>query len=319
MLSSLSGKQSVVLYPLLALICSVGLHLIFVASLIWVPFRSAPFQFTGAALRYCSVPIRSSKQVKKSHHKVLDNRIPPELLHVLKQEVILKIIKVQEVKPPVSKKVLPPPVKKLQAKELALPKKIEKPAAPKTKQEKTSNISQEKPTPEKTESNRDKAAVKSSVLPKPVVIKTLPEATTQKNTLSSKEVTIEKPMTQAKVSSPIQERVREMLEHEHFSIEVQTDGDNVDTNNRESDTQALLFAQEVNHLISQKWEPMAGWEDAGPVVIRVSLQKALDIYREPEMVLKSKSIVKNQHALNIVRTLIQSGAMNGCVFNLTFK
>lgn len=82
------------------------------------------------------------------------------------------------------------------------------------------------------------------------------------------------------------------------------------------DDYEYALTQKIYETIKAAWEPLAGWEEAGPVIISVD---PFGGRGEPQFVLKSNAAAKNQQAISIARFLIQSGKAKGRTFNLTFK
>ncbi len=300
------GKKLEVPGTVIAFLCSLALHLLLVIALLWSPFRSSTFKLTG----FYGQQIKNNKSVSSSVK--VDNRIPKELLEALKTEVVVKT--------PIKKTEVPKP--NIAHETALLLKKAEALKAIKAKKaqkinEKTKVLKAEAPAVEKPLQQAVSAELKEEKVAKVIETAVVKPVENKVIAMKDKEATIEK-KKESSVLSKTQEQIQELFsEQGHFSIEVS--GQVKPVESPDNEMQALKFAQEVNRLINEQWDPMAGWEDAGPVVIKVSLQKAVDVYREPELVLESKSIAKNQHALNIVRALVRSGAMHGCVFNLTFK
>ncbi len=77
------------------------------------------------------------------------------------------------------------------------------------------------------------------------------------------------------------------------------------------------ITHDIYETIKQAWEPLAGWEEAGPVII--SVEPGNKVAHEPQFVTKSYAAAKNQQAMSIARFIVQSGKSHGRKFNLTFK
>lgn len=139
-----------------------------------------------------------------------------------------------------------------------------------------------------------------------------------KSPLASKSLVTSTLKTGKPTSTAVSMSVGSSMVSDIFTIECNDEHN--DHYQEEEELEGALLMEKISELISQQWEPLAGWEDAGPVVIKVAPRKLLFTAQyEPELLEKSRSIAKNQQALNIVRSLVASGVIAGYTFNLTFK
>jgi hypothetical protein len=78
----------------------------------------------------------------------------------------------------------------------------------------------------------------------------------------------------------------------------------------------LQLIEEINHLIKEQWQPLAGWEDAGAVVVEIKMDK--NGACASRIITASKAGAKNHRALTIARLIGSFGKIRGRTFNLMF-
>lgn len=92
-----------------------------------------------------------------------------------------------------------------------------------------------------------------------------------------------------------------------------TDGS---SRNDRPDSYYRQLVDEINELIKEHWRPLAGWEDAGAVVVEIKMDKNGSC--TSTIISACKAGAKNHHALTIARMIGSFGKIRGRTFNLMF-
>ncbi len=77
------------------------------------------------------------------------------------------------------------------------------------------------------------------------------------------------------------------------------------------------FIGEINALIDEKWNPLAGWEDAGMVVVEI--RSDVQGNGKATLLEMSKAASKNYQALAIGRYIARAKVLRGRTFSIRFK